>query len=89
MAAPTVVAAAAVGVPDAVSGEAVAVAVVPDRGAMDADQVRDLVRRMLGPAHVPGVVLVTDRLPLLRNGKLDRRGVPRPARRARRWDGLR
>jgi len=72
---PLVVAAVAVGVPDPITGEAVVVAVVPAGAGLDPARVQRGVQRRLGLAYVPASVRLVKSVPLLRNGKLDRRAV--------------
>ncbi len=75
-----VLAAAAVGIPDEVKGEVVAVVVLPepgsDRGPEGlADEVERRIVEALGRALRPAAVLVADDIPLTRSGKVHRRVV--------------
>jgi acyl-coenzyme A synthetase/AMP-(fatty) acid ligase len=74
---PSVTAVAAAGLPDPHSGEALAVLVVADSGAVDAASVRAAAHQRLGPDFVPKVIYFADAMPLLPNGKLDRYAVAR------------
>ena len=75
---PAIADAAAVGVPSAEWGEAVAVALVGRDGLVpDAQEVRDLVRARLRSSRVPERILVLDQLPYNEMGKLLRREVRR------------
>lgn len=73
--------AAAVGIPDPVRGEAVALVIVPSLDAKNvktnvlAHSIADRVARVLGKPFRPAVVLVVDDLPLSRSGKVHRRAV--------------
>ncbi len=73
--------AAAVGIPDSVRGEVVALVIVPSLDAKKGDtdvlarSIADLVARTLGKPFRPAVVLVVDNLPLARSGKVHRRAV--------------
>jgi len=73
--------AAAVGIPDPVRGEAVALVIVPSLDAKNvktnalAHSIADRVTRVLGKPFRPAVVLVVDDLPLSRSGKVHRRAV--------------
>ena len=71
-----VAAVAAVGLPDALKGEAAVLVVVPadsaDRAGLPG-RVRDHVAGVLGRALMPREVLLSDALPLTRSGKLHRR----------------
>ncbi len=73
--------AAAVGIPDPVRGEVVALVIVPSleakKGNPDAlaGSIADRVARALGKPFRPAVVLVVDELPLSRSGKVHRRAV--------------
>lgn len=73
--------AAAVGIPDPVRGEAVALVIVPSLDAKNvrtdvlAHSIADRVARILGKPFRPAVVLVVDDLPLSRSGKVHRRAV--------------
>ncbi len=76
-----------VGVPDAEWGQAVTAVVVP-RAAPPGDtatwlaRLRDVVGRSLGPAAAPRHLVVTDSLPTLGPGKIDRAEVARRAARS-------
>jgi acetyl-CoA synthetase len=73
--------AAAIGIPDPVRGEAVALVIVPSLDAKNvktnvlAHSIADRVARVLGKPFRPAVVLVVDDLPLSRSGKVHRRAV--------------
>ncbi|MGP3535748.1 class I adenylate-forming enzyme family protein [Microbacterium sp. RD1] len=70
------VAAAAVGVPDAAAGERVALAVVVRRGAhVSEDDVIARCRALLPRYAVPATVLMVDELPLNANGKVVKREI--------------
>jgi acetyl-CoA synthetase len=76
-----VVLAAAVGIPDPIRGQAIALVIVPsptagidDHDAL-AHAISDLVADTLGKPFRPAVVLVVDALPLSRSGKVHRRAV--------------
>jgi acetyl-CoA synthetase len=76
---PSVLEAAAVGVPDALKGEALWVFVVPAPGAEAGEQLRtELVQRVvdaLGPSFKPAEVRFTDALPKTRSAKVLRRAI--------------
>lgn len=71
--------AAAIGVPDPKSGQAVVLLVVPtcqpDDGEVFAERVKEYVAAKLGPGLRPKAVVVTRDLPRTRNGKILRRLV--------------
>jgi len=78
MADPRIADAAAVGVPSAEWGEAVAVAIVPKGGmAPSATEICELIRKKLRSSRVPERVAVVDELPYNEMGKLLRREVRR------------
>src|SRR5205085_1843816 len=81
---PSVVEGAAVGIPDALKGEALWCFVVLKPTVEPTDQLRqeikDLVSDALGKSFAPSVVRFTDALPKTRNAKVSRRSVHRPAR---------
>lgn len=69
---------AAVSVPDPVKGEVIVVLVTPKAGAERsnlAEEVRELVRRELGAVATPERVIVVERLPKTRTGKIMRRVI--------------
>jgi acyl-coenzyme A synthetase/AMP-(fatty) acid ligase len=75
---PAIAEAAAVSVPDPVRGEVLAVFVTPRKDVSFepqrlAEEVRELVRKEVGPVAVIGSVYVVDRLPRTRTGKIMRR----------------
>jgi 4-hydroxybutyrate---CoA ligase (AMP-forming) len=75
---PAIAEAAAVSVPDPVRGEVLAVFVTPRKDVSFepqrlAEEVRELVRKEVGPVAVIGAVYVVDRLPKTRTGKIMRR----------------
>jgi acyl-coenzyme A synthetase/AMP-(fatty) acid ligase len=75
---PAIAEAAAVSVPDLVRGEVLAVFVTPRKDVSFepqrlAEEVRELVRKEVGPVAVIGSVYVVDRLPRTRTGKIMRR----------------
>jgi len=76
-----VVIAAAVGIPDPIRGQAVALVIVPAPTASIADHdalaqsLSDQVANTLGKPFRPAVVLVVDAIPLSRSGKVHRRAV--------------
>jgi acetyl-CoA synthetase len=74
---PSVMEAAAIGVPHAIKGEAITVFVVTRPGVEQTEQLRDEIRaavaRALGPAMKPEAVLFVTQLPKTRNGKVLRR----------------
>ncbi|MEN3048359.1 MAG: acetate--CoA ligase [Candidatus Caldarchaeales archaeon] len=75
---PAVAECAAVSVPDPVKGEALVVLVTPKAGAERttlAEEVRELVRRELGAIATPERVIVVERLPKTRTGKIMRRVI--------------
>jgi len=75
---PGVSSAFVLGIPDPASGQAVAAAVVPERGAtIDVDRLRDRTNKELSSYKVPSLWLVLDaeEVPLLANGKIDKRGL--------------
>lgn len=76
---PSVLEAAAVGIPDEVKGEALWVYVVPAPGASAGDalraEVRELVARHLGPSFRPSEVRFTTALPKTRSAKVLRRAI--------------
>ena len=73
--------AAAVGIPDPIRGEVVALVIVPSLVTKDsnpdalAHSVADQVAHALGKPFRPAVVLVVDDIPLSRSGKVHRRAV--------------
>lgn len=69
-------AAAACGIPDRHSGEALAVLIVSSSTQLDGAAVRDALLRRLGPNHVPRTIRFVPALPLLPNGKLARTELP-------------
>ncbi len=71
---PAVAEAAVVSTSDPVRGEALAIFVVPKAGtSVGPDEVREHVRRELGPVAVVSGVYIVDRLPRTRTGKIMRR----------------
>ena len=76
-----VIMAAAVGIPDPVRGEAVALVIVPSLDAKKGNpdtlaySIADRIARALGKPFRPAVVLIVDDLPLSRSGKVHRRAV--------------
>jgi len=75
---PAIAEVAAVSVPDLVRGEVLAVFVTPKKDVSFepqrlAEEVRELVRKEVGPVAVIGSVYVVDRLPRTRTGKIMRR----------------
>jgi fatty-acyl-CoA synthase len=73
---PAVAEAYVVGRPDDVTGEAVHAFVVAAPGhTPDAERLRTLVGRTLGPAAVPQTVRVIDQVPVTPNGKPDKRAL--------------
>nr|WP_237728225.1 AMP-binding protein [Cellulomonas sp. APG4] len=68
-----------VGVPDPEWGRSVVAVVVPAGAAPSLDQVRDAVRRRLGPAAAPRHLVLVDALPERGPGKTDRAGAARLA----------
>jgi fatty-acyl-CoA synthase len=69
---PAVLQAAVVGVPGA-DGEAVAAAVVPSPGATAGpEELRDFIRRTLGPVNEPTHIRFLDEIPLSAHGKTDK-----------------
>jgi acetyl-CoA synthetase len=76
-----VVLAAAVGIPDPIRGQAIALVIVPSPAASIVDHdalalsISDLVADTLGKPFRPAVVLVVDAIPLSRSGKVHRRAV--------------
>jgi O-succinylbenzoic acid--CoA ligase len=75
----SVAAAEVVGVPDGEWGQRVVAVVVAAGAAPGLEELRDLVGRRHPRAWAPRSVVVVDRLPLLGNGKVDRRAVERIA----------
>jgi acyl-CoA synthetase (AMP-forming)/AMP-acid ligase II len=71
-----VAAAAALGIRDERSEEALAVLIVRASKHLDEKAVRTAMRTRLGPSLVPKVVRFVDALPLLSNGKLARQRLP-------------
>jgi len=70
---PAVAAAAVIGVPDEVWGEAVAAIVVPVKGQrVDPDEIKASVRAAKGPVYAPKLIEVVDELPLTAVGKIDK-----------------
>lgn len=70
---PEVAEAAAVGLPDAQAGEAVALAVVPaTAGGVDADELLAFLRGVLPKHMVPASIHLVEALPLNANGKVSR-----------------
>jgi acetyl-CoA synthetase len=73
--------AAAVGIPDPIRGEAVALVIVPPPSSRNNDpdalahSLSDKVAHALGKPFRPAVVLVVDDIPLSRSGKVHRRAV--------------
>jgi len=74
---PAVGACVAVGIPDDVWGERVAVAVLPERGADPPDlaRLRAFVADRLEPAAQPRVLMLVEAIPLLPSGKPDKDAV--------------
>lgn len=68
-----------VGVPEPEWGHAVVAVLVPAGAAPGLEQVRDAVRRRLGPAAAPRHLVLVDALPERGPGKTDRAGVARLA----------
>jgi fatty-acyl-CoA synthase len=75
---PAVRHAAAVGLPDEQTGEAVHIAVVTTPGAtVDDDELRSLVLAQLSTRHVPRSIVRLDELPLTSLGKPDKKAIRR------------
>lgn len=71
---PNVAEAAVIGIPDEVRGEVLGIFVVPKAGAkVSEEEVIEHVRKSLGPLAVIGKVVIVDKLPKTRTGKVMRR----------------
>jgi acyl-CoA synthetase (AMP-forming)/AMP-acid ligase II len=70
---PDVAVAAALGVPHEIYGEVVGLVVAPvEGGAIDVDGVRELCEDQLADFKVPRHIVVRERMPISRIGKIDR-----------------